>query len=294
MLGFLLGSAVVPGARDRHRRGRVLGCRARRRAPAGDAALVDRLRPVPRSRRRGRDPVLQPAAACLSPRGPSSTSRAASSCERCEVARSFRARSRGLLGRKGLEPGGGMLITKTSSIHTFFMAFRSTRCSSTGTCASAGSCQDLRPLRIAWKRGSKSVLELPAGEAEAAGIEVGSRLLWHDLTVMTPSRRPTISSEARAEMLDQRAALGHGCAQHARRPARAGAPRARGRRRRLRRAARPAARRRRRGRPRPARGPARDREDADGRRDRPRARRQLQARPVHAGHARPRRSPAAT
>ena len=30
---------------------------------------------------------------------------------------------RGLLGRDGLEPGDGLLITKTGSIHMFFMRF---------------------------------------------------------------------------------------------------------------------------------------------------------------------------
>src|SRR5450756_3168182 len=38
-------------------------------------------------------------------------------------ATSFWDRSRGLLGRKGLEPGGGLLIDPCSGIHTFFMAF---------------------------------------------------------------------------------------------------------------------------------------------------------------------------
>ena len=82
--------------------------------------------------------------------------------------------------------------------------------------------------------------------------------------------------------------------QHARRPARAGAPRARGRRRRLRRAVDlllVAARRRR---ARPARGAARDREDAAGERDRARPRRQLQARRSSRRTRRPRRSSATT
>ena len=102
-------------------------------------------------------------------------------CERCEVARSFGDRSRGLLGRKGLEPGGGMLIMKTSSIHMFFMAFPIDAVFLDRDMRIRRIARDLRPWRIAWKRGSKSVLELPAGSTKATGIEVGSLLLWDDL-----------------------------------------------------------------------------------------------------------------
>jgi hypothetical protein len=102
-------------------------------------------------------------------------------CARCEVARGFRDRSRGLLGRKGLEPGGGMLITKTSSIHMFFMAFPIDAVFLDRDMRIRRIARDLRPWRIAWKRGSRSVLELPAGSTKASGIEVGSQLLWDDL-----------------------------------------------------------------------------------------------------------------
>ena len=40
-----------------------------------------------------------------------------------EVAESAFERMRGLIGRKGLEPGKGMLITKCNCIHTLFMRF---------------------------------------------------------------------------------------------------------------------------------------------------------------------------
>ena len=40
-----------------------------------------------------------------------------------EVAESAFERMRGLIGRAGLEPGKGMLITKCNCIHTFFMRF---------------------------------------------------------------------------------------------------------------------------------------------------------------------------
>ena len=40
-----------------------------------------------------------------------------------EVAESFVERAKGLIGRRGLAPGTGMLITKCNCIHTFFMRF---------------------------------------------------------------------------------------------------------------------------------------------------------------------------
>ena len=40
-----------------------------------------------------------------------------------EVAETFAERAKGLIGRKGLAPGEGMLIPRCNCIHTFFMRF---------------------------------------------------------------------------------------------------------------------------------------------------------------------------
>ena len=40
-----------------------------------------------------------------------------------EVARSFAERARGLIGRRSLAPGCGLLIERCNAIHTFFMRF---------------------------------------------------------------------------------------------------------------------------------------------------------------------------
>ena len=40
-----------------------------------------------------------------------------------EVARSFGARLKGLIGRRDLPPGRGLLILRCNAIHTFFMRF---------------------------------------------------------------------------------------------------------------------------------------------------------------------------
>ncbi len=103
-------------------------------------------------------------------------------CERCEIAKSLAARTRGLLGRKGLAAGEGLLLPRTSSMHTFFMAFpidvvfldRKSRVRSIA--------RAVAPFRIALRPGRGSVLELAAGEARRAGIEEGTLLTWHDAT----------------------------------------------------------------------------------------------------------------
>jgi uncharacterized membrane protein (UPF0127 family) len=101
-------------------------------------------------------------------------------CRRCEVATSLWARMRGLLGRAGLAADQGLLIPKTSSIHMFFMRFPIDAVFLDREFRVRRIAADLPPWRIAWARGAKSVLELPAGAAARAGLEIGSRLAWHD------------------------------------------------------------------------------------------------------------------
>lgn len=87
---------------------------------------------------------------------------------------------RGLLGRKSLEPGAGLLITRTSSIHTLFMAFSIDAVFLDRDLRVRSVAANVRPFRLAWRFGSRHVLELPAGESARAGITNGSRLSWHD------------------------------------------------------------------------------------------------------------------
>jgi uncharacterized membrane protein (UPF0127 family) len=101
-------------------------------------------------------------------------------CADCVVAERMLARMRGLLGRKSLEPGAGLLITRTSSIHTFFMAFAIDAVFLDRDLRVRSVVSDIRPARTVWRRGSRSVLELRSGEAARVGVEEGSRLSWHD------------------------------------------------------------------------------------------------------------------
>ena len=97
-------------------------------------------------------------------------------CERCLLAETPFARLRGLLGKRGLPAGEGLLLRPAASIHTWFMGFaidvvfldrsdRVLKVSST-----------LRPWRLSSCRKAKAVLELPAGEASRRGIRPGVSL----------------------------------------------------------------------------------------------------------------------
>jgi uncharacterized membrane protein (UPF0127 family) len=100
-------------------------------------------------------------------------------CERCEIADRPLARMRGLLGRDGLEPGGGMLLTPESSVHMLFMRFAIDVVFLDRDHKVVGVRHDLRPWRAAGARGAYASLELPAGAA--ADIEEGDQLVIQDL-----------------------------------------------------------------------------------------------------------------
>lgn len=102
-------------------------------------------------------------------------------CERCEVADGFRTRTRGLMGRAGLEPGEGMLIRPAGSIHTFFMRFPIDCVFLDRELAVVAVREAVKPWRAAAARGAKSTLELPAGEVSRVGVAAGDRLRLVDV-----------------------------------------------------------------------------------------------------------------
>ena len=97
-------------------------------------------------------------------------------CERCQVADRPLSRLRGLLGRRELEPGAGLLLKPCNSVHTFFMRFPIDAVFLDGERRVLRVRERLRPWRIAGARGAHAVLELPAGEAERRGVVAGERL----------------------------------------------------------------------------------------------------------------------
>jgi uncharacterized membrane protein (UPF0127 family) len=97
-------------------------------------------------------------------------------CDRCVIADRPLPRLRGLLGRRGLEPGEGLLLRPGNSIHMFFMRFAIDAVFVDGDGVVVDVVHDLRPWRMALRRGSKAVLEIGAGEAARIGIAAGDRI----------------------------------------------------------------------------------------------------------------------
>ena len=93
------------------------------------------------------------------------------------VARSLADRTVGLLRTPRLEPGEGLWIENAPSIHMFFMKYPIDAVFVDGEGRVTKVVADLRPWRVVWwARGARDCLELPAGAAAAAGIEVGDVL----------------------------------------------------------------------------------------------------------------------
>jgi uncharacterized membrane protein (UPF0127 family) len=105
-------------------------------------------------------------------------------CERCLVADSPWPRMRGLLGRRGLESGEGLLLKPAGSVHTFFMRFPIDVVFLSREGDVLKVARALPAWRLAGARRAKAALELGADEAERRGISVGTRL---DLTVLAGS-----------------------------------------------------------------------------------------------------------
>ena len=105
-------------------------------------------------------------------------------CERCLVADSPWPRMRGLLGRRGLESGEGLLLKPAGSVHTFFMRFPIDVVFLSREGDVLKVARALPAWRLAGARRAKAALELGADEAERHGISVGTRL---DLTVLAGS-----------------------------------------------------------------------------------------------------------
>jgi uncharacterized membrane protein (UPF0127 family) len=98
-------------------------------------------------------------------------------CERCLLAETALTRMRGLLGRRELPSGEGILLRPASSVHMAFMRFPIDAVFLDRDLRVVKVAADLRPWRAAGSRGAKAVLEIPAGEAARRGIRTGDRLV---------------------------------------------------------------------------------------------------------------------
>ena len=98
-------------------------------------------------------------------------------CGRVVLADRPLARMRGLLGRRSLPPGEGLLLRPAGSIHTAFMRFPIDAVFLDRDQRVVRLVRSLPPWRSAAARGARSVLELAAGECDRVGLAVGERLV---------------------------------------------------------------------------------------------------------------------
>jgi uncharacterized membrane protein (UPF0127 family) len=98
-------------------------------------------------------------------------------CERCVLADTALTRMRGLLGRRELPSGEGILLKPASSVHMAFMRFAIDAVFLDREMRIVKVASGLRPWRAAGSRGAKAVLEIPSGEAGRRGLTVGVRLV---------------------------------------------------------------------------------------------------------------------
>jgi uncharacterized membrane protein (UPF0127 family) len=83
----------------------------------------------------------------------------------------------GLMGRKELAPGAGLLLRGSSSIHTFWMRIPIDALYLDRTFRVKAIDNHLKPWRTGTiRRRIRHVLELPAGTAERLGVKVGDVL----------------------------------------------------------------------------------------------------------------------
>ena len=95
--------------------------------------------------------------------------------ERSIIADSYWSRFRGLMGQRTLGVDEGLLIEPCSSIHTMFMRFAIDVIFLDGE-RRVVKIATVPPFRAALGRGSRTVLEVPAGTAARSGVEVGDVL----------------------------------------------------------------------------------------------------------------------
>jgi uncharacterized protein len=98
--------------------------------------------------------------------------------DRADVADTSAKRRTGLLKHTRLEPGEGLWISPCEGVHTFFMKFPI----DVLFLSKQKKVLKVRPRMVAWRLAmnfrAHSVLELPAGTAEATGTVAGDTLTF--------------------------------------------------------------------------------------------------------------------
>lgn len=94
--------------------------------------------------------------------------------ESCMLAGTFYTRFKGLLGKKNLSPGTGLMIKPCNSIHMFFMRFPIDAIFISEENTIVYIIENLKPWRFSpIIRNSAAVVELSAGKVKTTGTKVG-------------------------------------------------------------------------------------------------------------------------
>jgi len=105
------------------------------------------------------------------------TTRGTTVGDKVELADTSLTRMFGLLGRKGLDAGGGLWIKPSSGVHTFFMLFSIDVIGLDSNLKVIKLWHCLPPFRVtSVSMKLKSVVELPCGAIKAAGVQIGDQL----------------------------------------------------------------------------------------------------------------------
>lgn len=94
------------------------------------------------------------------------------------LANTFWTRAKGLLGKKELGQGEGLIITPCSSIHSFGMRFLFDAIFLNKDLVVIRVVPNIGPCRILYVPGSRHVVELPAGATLQHQIQLNHRMYW--------------------------------------------------------------------------------------------------------------------
>ncbi len=93
-----------------------------------------------------------------------------------EIAKTFFSRLRGLMGRKKLEKGRGLLLAPCNSIHMLFMRFAIDVIYLDKDFCIKKIARDVSPwIGMSVCLGAWAALELPSGEAQRLKLEIGQK-----------------------------------------------------------------------------------------------------------------------
>jgi hypothetical protein len=115
-------------------------------------------------------------------------------CERVIVADRAHRRMRGLLGRKYLRQGEGMVLRPGWSIHTAFMRFPIDAVFLDADQVVIRIEHEVGPWRTVSCRGAREVVEMAAGECRRRGLEVGDRVAWASRSAADSRAEPRAGS----------------------------------------------------------------------------------------------------